>query len=236
MSFRPPLWASLVTVLAVALFGQLSWWQYQRGQIKADIIARQGDQAQPAIQVNDTGVIPAHGRRVAMRGRWLGQQEILLDNQTHQQRIGVQVWTPFMLAGSGHLMLVNRGWLPASPHRDRLPETGVLPEGELEIAGYWRTLPKAGLSTEASECDGSVAKWPLRLNYPPFTRLECLYPRPLANGIVLLDPQAEHGFVRVWDDLGIPPQRHYGYAFQWAALAFTALILYLFLNIRRTSQ
>ena len=55
-------------------------------------------------------------------------------------------------------------------------------------------------------------------------------------GMLQLDADADHGFIREWSDLGIPPSRHYGYAVQWGALALTALILYLLLNLKRTTS
>ena len=143
----------MLTVFAVSLFSLLSWWQYQRGQLKADIIARQGDVSQSTTAVNDSGIIPAHGQRVRLRGHWLAEQQYLLDNQIHQQQVGVQVITPLVLSGSGHLMLVNRGWIAASLDRSQLPELGQLPIGPVQLSGYWRSLPRAGLATDDGRCD-----------------------------------------------------------------------------------
>ncbi|ORE85580.1 hypothetical protein ATO7_15198 [Oceanococcus atlanticus] len=235
MRFRPPVWATLLTTFAVVLFGSLSWWQMQRGQEKAEIIARQGNHSDAVVDVARTQTLPAHGRRVELRGHWLADEEVLLDNKTHNKRIGVEVWTPLRLSGSDHLILINRGWVPAPLRRDELPDTGQLPGEQVTLQGYWRSLPRAGLATDDGRCDASMSGWPQRLNYPSHALLECLYQRPVANGIVLLDPQADGGFVREWTDLGIPPERHYGYAFQWASLMLTALILYIILNYRRSS-
>ncbi len=235
MRFRPPVWATFVTTLAVLLFGSLSWWQMQRGQEKADIIARQGDHSDAVVDVARSGALPVHGRRVELHGRWRSDQEVLLDNKTHNKRIGVEVWTPLQLSNTDALILVNRGWIPSPLRREELPDTGELPSDMVTLRGFWRSLPRAGLATDDGHCEGLDASWPQRLNYPSHALLECLYQRPVANGIVLLDPQADDGFVRAWTDLGIPPERHYGYAFQWAALMLTALVLYILLNFKRSS-
>lgn len=235
MRFRPPVWATLVTCLAVMLFGSLAWWQMQRGQEKADIIARQGSRSDAVVDVARNGALPAHGRRVELRGRWMPAQEVLLDNKTHNKRIGVEVWTPLLLQASANVVLVNRGWIASPLRREQLPQTGDLPDETVSLRGFWRSLPRAGLATDDGRCDSARVSWPQRLNYPSHGLLECLYQRPVANGIVLLDPDAPSGFVREWTDLGIPPERHYGYAFQWAALMLTALILYLLLNFKRSS-
>ena len=136
MSFRPPFWASLLTAMAVLLFASLSSWQYQRGQGKADIIAGQLNAALgSAVPVRRIEELPAWGSRVELHGQWVGGQEVLLDNQTRQRRIGVHVLTPLRLQLSDSLVLVNRGWIQASPYRERLPETGSLPEGTVRVSG-----------------------------------------------------------------------------------------------------
>ncbi len=234
MSFRPPLWASLLTAAAVCLFASLAGWQAQRGQDKAHIIDRRGDFSESAlIDVRRGAELPAHGQRIRVSGRWQGGREVLLDNQTRQGRIGVHAWTPLRLADGGPLLLVNRGWLEASPYREQLPDTGELPGGEVRLAGLWRELPRAGLAPPAGDCLPAQG-WPQRLNYPDHAQLACLYDEPLADGLLLLDPQLPDGFIREWADLGLPPERHYGYAVQWAALALTALVLYLVLNLKRS--
>lgn len=223
-------------VLAVAFFSSLSWWQYQRGQIKADIIARQADQTQPALDVNASGVLPSHGARIEVQGRWLPSRQILLDNQTHQSKIGVQVLTPLVLQGSGHVILVNRGWVAASVRREELPELPALPAGSVRVSGYWRSLPRAGIATDSGDCDGLERLWPIRLNYPSHALLDCLLEQAVADGQLLLDPDLKDGFIRVWGDLGVPPERHYGYAVQWGGLALTAFVLFIVLNLKRSES
>ncbi len=235
MSFRPPFWASLLSLTAILFFGMLASWQYQRGQEKADIIARRADRSNAElISVAADGRIPSHGRRIELEGYWLADRQVLMDNQIRQGQVGVHVWTPLRLADSRNLVLVDRGWLPSSPYRDQLPDTGSPEHGRITIRGLWRTLPEAGLSTDDGRCESAAPVWPQRLNYPSLELLECLYQQPVANGLLLLDPDSGEGFLREWSDLGLPPQRHYGYAVQWAALALTALLLYLILNFKRS--
>lgn len=234
LKFRPPVWAVLLTLSAVLLFATLSHWQYQRGQQKADIIAARAAAARSVpLRVRSGAALPEHGRRIHLQGYWQSEQQVLLDNQTRGRLVGVQVWTPLRLQGSEFRVLVNRGWLRTSAYRDVLPDTGDLPDGLVEVSGFWRDLPRAGLNAAAGACEAG-RRWPQRLNYPQIEQLRCLYGASLANGLLLLDPQASHGFVREWTDLGIKPVRHYGYAIQWGALLLTALILFVVLNLKRT--
>lgn len=235
MSFRPPFWASLLSLSAMLLFGMLASWQYQRGEDKADIIARRSAAPETAVDVNQAGHFPSHGRWVELRGRWIDDEVILLDNQTRKGKVGVHVLTPFQLDGLPHLVLVNRGWVATSPIRDELPETGELTDSVVQVKGIWRALPQAGMRSDDGQCDPGAAFWPQRLNYPSAELIQCLYQQPVAEGLVLLDPDAENGFVREWSDLGIPPAKHYGYALQWFAMLVTTLVLYVLLNLKRNT-
>ena len=48
----------------------------------------------------------------------------------------------------------------------------------------------------------------------------------LAPRVLRLAPEADHGYERDLDALPntLPPQRHYGYAVQWYALALTVVV------------
>jgi surfeit locus 1 family protein len=57
---------------------------------------------------------------------------------------------------------------------------------------------------------------------------------PLATQVLRLDPAQPYGFER---DLGLlpntlPPERHFGYALQWFALAATVAVVWLVLTLR----
>jgi surfeit locus 1 family protein len=62
--------------------------------------------------------------------------------------------------------------------------------------------------------------------------LTALLGEPVFDGVVLLSPSADDGFVRDWRPAGVSPQKHVGYAVQWFSFAGTLLLLYLVLNFR----
>lgn len=234
MRFSPPWWAWILSVAAVSLFGALCLWQIERGQAKARMLTERAERPD-TVQVVGSAVaaLPTHGQRVQISGRWWPGREVLLDNQTHQRKIGVHVLTPLRLADGG-LVLINRGWLAASPYREQLPETGQLPAAAVTISGLWTRLPQAGIGDGAAVPCQQTPDWPLRLNYPTHAELNCLYSAELADGMLLLDAGAADGFVRAWRDIGLRPAKHYGYAAQWGLLALTAVILFLVLNLKRS--
>ncbi|WP_274544559.1 SURF1 family cytochrome oxidase biogenesis protein [Legionella oakridgensis] len=51
--------------------------------------------------------------------------------------------------------------------------------------------------------------------------------------IIRLDKKEANGFIRAWDIVSMPPQRHYAYAFQWFAIALVIFVLFISLNSKK---
>ncbi|TXH02553.1 MAG: SURF1 family protein [Nevskiaceae bacterium] len=229
--FQPPMWAVLATVPALALLLALGTWQLRRGEQKAELLTQYAAVAlQTARPLDPSQAGGAQPLRVRATGHYEAQRQLLLDNQSSHQRPGFQVWTPLRL-DSGALVVVNRGWIPLTGRAH--PPSPPAPEGTVQVEGYWRALGRAGLRNAEGGCQRAVA-FPQIVNYPDAADLACLYGEPLADGELLLAPEAPGGFVREWHfDNGFPPERHYGYAAQWFALAATLLFLFIKLNLKR---
>ena len=228
--FRAPAWAWLLTASAVALFLSLAAWQLRRGQIKQELQAALADRAlEPQILSRALGPPQDLGLyRARATGTWLAERQLLQDGQSNQHRPGYHVWTPLVLP-DGTAVLVDRGWIPS----DRRGFDGTAPPGVVTATGFWRSLPEPGLRFSGTNNCPADAKFPVVVLYPTATDVECLLKRPYIGGLLLLDPEAPGGFVREWTDFGFPPQRHYGYAVQWLALAVTAVVLFVALNRKR---
>lgn len=228
-TWRPHPLVAVISLLGIVLCGWLSLWQYQRGQDKAAI---ENERAQAALEAPQTTTkrptLLPFGQRLVLDGTW-GKRHILLDNQTQDGRPGVHVLTPFRLR-DGSWLLVNRGWLAAPLDRSQLPQIG--PAQVAAPRGVLRDLPRAGLVT-TQEC--SQAALP-RLNYPDLALLECTLGLDLWPALLLLDADLPGAYSRRWARFEIPPQRHYGYSVQWAALALTLLFIFLRFNRRSSGE
>lgn len=232
----PALRQILPSIVLVALIAGLSavmlsaaWWQWGRGQQKATLAEHRA--RADALAPVDFRPDLAWGQAVRLRGRLLGDRQILLDNQVRGGQVGVHVWTPLRLA-DGRLVLVDRGWLATPTDRDKVPAWQT-PDAPVQLTGYWTRLPEPGLRVAGNSCE--TTDWPQRLVYPDFDDLDCLYDAPLAHGLVQLSPQAPHGFARDWSLAGLTPERHYGYALQWLALT-AALWILTFIAWRRRER
>jgi len=234
--FRPPWWAVLGTVIGCAITIRLGLWQWHRGLAREALDAQyQRAEAKAPIPLQVDTPVPdgADATWVAARGRYDGGRQLLLDNQVHDRIPGYQVLTPLRLS-SGGIALVNRGWLAQNPDRSKRPDLPV-PDQDVEVTGLWRSLPQPALRLQIDNCPTAETAWPRIVGYPTTEDLRCLYGRETAVGMLLLDPQADHGFLRDWTqaDRQFPPQRHYGYAAQWFAFAATLLVIFFKLNLKR---
>lgn len=230
--FRPPLWSIAGTLAVGGLFVTLGVWQLDRGQSKAALHAAFDASSQTLslnLQTPPPDMLAAPQARV--EGAYDSTRQILLDNQTRDRVPGYRVWTPLRLREGGWLM-VDRGWVAASPDRKQLPTIEVGSEPR-QLSGHWRPLPQPGLRLEPEACKAGA--FPRVLNYPTLELLSCVLDAPVANGLLLLDPTATDGFVREWSlPNPVPPARHYAYAAQWFAFAATLLFFFIKLNLRRT--
>ena len=230
-AFRAPAWAWLLAAAGVSLFGALGQWQLGKGQAKQRMAAAMADRAAEPEIISATLGAPfgLQVRRAQATGTWLAEGQLLLDGQSNRHRPGYRVWTPLLLPG-GAAVMVDRGWIP----HDRAGfDPAAVPAGAQTVSGAWRALPQPGLRLEGTVNCPAQKTFPAVVLYPTPDDLECLLARPVVGGLLLLDPDAPGGFVREWTDFGFPPARHFGYAFQWFALAVAAVVIFVVVNRRQ---
>lgn len=239
--FAPPWWGVVAMLIGVAVFAVAGVWQIQRGQAKAAMLTQRAaadkSPAQPLIPALDenTGsdLAPLYGKDFVVRGRYDEDRQILLANQVFKTRAGYRVWTPLVLA-NGKRILIDRGWIPLGPRGRDQPPAPPAPDGVVSVTGLLTDLPKPGIRLgEPPRCDSR--SWPRVLNYPTIDTIRCLYQARVIDGLLLLSEKAPGGFARDWqtDVGGMPPMRHYGYAFQWFALAVAVVAVFLVVNTKR---
>lgn len=228
--FSPPWWAGFLFVLMLALLLTLGTWQVRRGQAKDAIIAERSAAGKMAPIEFDAALAGAEsGRLVKARGEYLAGRQLLLDNQVWKSRPGYRVWTPLQL-DDGRLVIVDRGWVPLGKDRSNPPNPAAT-NGTVEITGFWRDWPKPGLTFAPKPCDEEG--WPRAVLFPAYPQVACNYDLPVLDGLFLLSEEAEGGFPRDWQDVGLPPLRHYGYALQWYALALALCVIFIVTNTQK---
>ncbi|MHB1543936.1 MAG: SURF1 family protein [Gammaproteobacteria bacterium] len=232
--FSPRRWPTLAAWILIVLFLCLANWQWQAAQRSAAALAAsaRSTQAKPTPWVIGQALRPFE--RVSARGHFITGRDVLLIDLYHHNVMGAQVLTVFVSKKGALWIPVDRGWIPASP----LGRTAVhldqgLPLGRLRITGYASVLPHPGLHLG----NGPIPRgWPKPLLFPTHAFLEKIYHHPLTRRALLLDPREPGGFVRHWKPARrIGPGQHFGYAFQWLALALLVFGVWVGLNLHRKS-
>lgn len=226
---------TLATLVLFGIFLSLGRWQWQRGEAKQAAWAEYERNA-PAESIGPRRMAElARFAHVRIEGTFQPERQFLLDNRSYQGKPGYEVLTPFRRAG-GDLVLVNRGWIPFSGFRDRLPDVSIpaAPVSSQTISGRIDELPAAGLASGRAAPDPQSA-WPKLTSFPTHGELEAALSERIDARILLLDPDVPGGYVRDWKPPGLDPSRHFSYAIQWWGFAVLLLVLYFGLNIRKVS-
>lgn len=223
LRYFPPL-AGLVFI---ALFVALGSWQLQRAAEKRALLARFGDDA-PYQQLS-AATPPGEFARIEAEGRFLDERQVLIDNIPLDGRLGYYVITPFEIAQSRQLLLVNRGWI-AKTGPSGVPELAELDSQVRRIRGLAGRLPRVGI--RPGEAFAEHGSWPRIAVYPDIDELAAELERRVLPSVLLLNPDDEDGFVRRWQPNVAGPGTHYNYAFQWFAMA-AAVVAMLGWHIRK---
>jgi surfeit locus 1 family protein len=223
---------TLLTLAACVFFVNLGRWQWAKGNLReaqALEFAR-GSETPVPLDARSLSKVERF-QRVRVYGHFDTAHQFLLDNRTYDGRAGYEVLTPLDRA-DGATILVDRGWVPFTGYRDRLPEVSFTPAALDEVVGRVDELPTEGLQSGRSPPEPG-ARWPKVTTYPHAAELIAALGRPAEPRILLLDARAPHGYVRDWQPPGLPAIRHWSYAVQWWAFAVLAALLWLILGFKK---
>jgi surfeit locus 1 family protein len=226
---------TLLALLAVALCARLGVWQWHKGvHAQADWTRfERGTQRLQELNGRALAELPLF-QRVRVGGELDGAHQFLLDNRSYRGRPGYEVLTP-LLRDKAPTLLVDRGWVPFTGSRARLPDVTVRAPARVTLAGRLANLPSPGLASGRMAPDAH-APWPKVTSFPSMDQLAAALGRELAPRILLLDPGETLGYVREWQPPGMSPLRHYSYAIQWWCFAALALVLWALVGGRRAGR
>jgi surfeit locus 1 family protein len=233
---------TIVTILLFTLFVALGRWQWHRAGEKTRLWAEfsAGASAAPggvgaiALLGHDGTRSVARYARVRVQGRWDTAHQFLLDNQSHDGQPGYHVLTP-LRREDGTTLLVDRGWVPFSGYRERLPDVGFVRNEAVEIRGRVDRFAVAGLAGGRA-APATAGPWPRVTSFPEPGEIEAALGAGarVAPQLLLLDADQPDGYLRDWKPPGRSPDTNWSYAFQWWSFAALLLVLYFALNTRRT--
>lgn len=229
---------ALATVLLVPLFIGLGFWQRDRAAEKTALAAawelRQQQAPVSLRTLQGRPSVELAYRPVRLMGEFLPEAQFLLDNRIYQGRYGNEILSVLRLAGSEHLVLVNRGWISADPGRQSLPDAPP-PAGQVTLDGHLYVPPGDPYLLAEQVLEPG---WPKRIQAVQIPVLAAA----LAADTVVDEPGGPQLFpytVRIradqpgaltvdWQVINVSPAKHLGYSVQWFAMALALALVFLF--------
>ncbi len=225
--FAPSIGSTLAALAGILACLSLAQWQLGRAEQKRVLFDGFASGDTPAVALPSSFAAVERYQRIQVVGAYDPSRQFLLDNMTEQGRPGFHVLTPLLL-NNGRIIIVNRGWVPLGPTRGALPDMAVDP-GPRTVTGRADVIPRPPIDLIAPPPIG----WPRIVNFPRMEQLAGWLEREVHPQVILLDAHEPEGYVRRWLPPGMPPEKHFAYAVQWAALGATVLGAWVVMGLRR---
>lgn len=221
--------ALLAALAGIALAARLGLWQLDRAHqkiaLQESLVARGREPVLDgaALARSPLAAQAQFHRRVGLRGRWIAERTIFLDNRQMDGKVGFYVVTPLALTPGSGVVLVQRGWAARDfTVRTALPPIAT-PEGVVAVEGIVAPAPSR-LFEFADAASGPIRQ---NLDIASFARETGLDLLPLSVVAEDVPGAPADGLLRHWPAPAADVQKHYGYAAQWFAIAIGIALLYV---------
>lgn len=224
----------LFSMLLFPLLISLGVWQLDRAEEKQGILQQyNANQGAAAANIKDLLIEQNLQYRSAFAiGRLDAQRRIFLDNRVKYGRPGYEVFESLQVDGLQDdgkplLLLVNRGWVPASLDRRQLPNIESI-SATAEFRGVlYRQLP-GGYRLD----DGvnEIKDWPSRIGWISTDRARTLFGASFYAYQLRLDSDSVGALDTGWPTVAVQPEKHSGYALQWFIMAAVLIVMTVFAN------
>lgn len=217
------------TLIAIGLIA--GTWQMRRADTKLAMqaqldAARNRAPVSLAAQPQDAAAL--EWRMLSVRGTWLADRTVFIDNKVHAGKAGFIVATPLRIEGGERCVLVLRGWVAGTG--DRREPAVRTPEGVVEVVGEAHPPNPQHFTLGVAAPQGRI--WQ-HLGVDEFAAATGLAMQPV---LLQQTSTADDGLIREWGrpDLGVA--KHHGYAFQWFSLAAATAVFFVFFSYRQRTR
>jgi len=232
ISFRLKFFPFVATVVVVSIGIGLAQWQTRRALEKEQIASQVSTLARmPAQRIaadKALSTVPVFSK-VLLRGEFVAQWPLYLDNRPMQGNAGLYVLMPFHLEGSQRNVLIARGWQARNQQDRKTVPTLITPTGVVEIEGVLRD--KLDRVMQLGQPDalkpGAIVQ---NLEVTSLAQQSGIALEPL---IVEQTSDTSDGLLRHWSVPSAGAEKHRAYAFQWYALSGMACLFFVVTGIRR---
>ncbi len=143
---RPPLVATLLTLIGIAVLCGLGTWQLQRLKWKEGLLATiEAEKYAPAQALSSLDLPPdIMLKRGTLTGHYLDKPAIKIYPRTHDGERGAHIYNAFLDTSLNRIILINRGWVPDGWSED------TLSHNQKTLTGWLSAAPKANKFTPAN--------------------------------------------------------------------------------------
>lgn len=228
-------WGAVALVFA-AFTCTLGFWQLSRAHRKLAFEAEVAERGpMPPLTLEQLAHDAADGdrqaqRRIVLSGEWDAAHTVYLMNRSMDERSGFYVTTPLRLP-DGTAVVVQRGWIARDDANPMKAPAVTTPSGPVTVRGHVAPWPSHWIDL-GHMSSGAVRQ---NLELAPLTAESGLAIRPVTVAEDANADNAADGLRRDWPapSAGVSIATNYGYAFQWFAMAATALVLYAYFQFIR---
>jgi cytochrome oxidase assembly protein ShyY1 len=221
---------TVAAVAGVAITLRLGVWQLSRADekltLQAQILAQSHQSPlQAAEALADPQQWGQTHRPVELRGQWLNEKTIYLDNRNHHGKPGFWVMTPLRWS-PGQVVWVQRGWVQRDLRDARQASPVFTPIEDVLVQG--RIAPPLSHMVELATTEPvtSVNGLPVIQANLDMAQMKALV-NDNVNALVIQTGQDTDGLRRDWPVIAQSADKNKGYAFQWFALSALIAMLYL---------
>lgn len=225
-----PWWLNVITMALFCLFLSLSYWQATRGFEKQALIDKVQATSTP---INEQQLLQPNyqlkiGQQVELSGQLDNEHFFLIDNKFYQGEVGYLVISPLILRDN-LAILVNRGWVDRRSDIDQQFRLAPTPNTVTMTGQLY--MPKHNRFITHNIVDKTWPQQALEIDTEAFAKRLNLELLPM---VVNLHSDSEHSFFGPLPlDMGMKPEKHYGYSAQWMLFALILAGIRIYYRIRR---
>ncbi len=221
---------AVLTVVVFLVLVNLGLWQLSRGEEK-QVLEKELQLRQTMAPMSLEMALERYpidqmtGLQVAVSVSPSEDMLFLLDNQTHQGKVGYLAYQ-LVREEQGHWMLLERGFVPAPSERSHLPEVDWVSSSKQLVGRLYQKSLNPLSSDLAIE-----PQTPHRIQNLNLQQLSQWLGEPILP--VAFQPQEESWpYPQPWIPFPLSAEKHFGYAVQWFAMATVLLIIALILCVK----
>ncbi len=222
---------TLAACLGIGVTAALGNWQLSRAAQKLALQADISTQSsKPPLTAKSLRALPdaasALHHRATIRGFWVKDATVYLENRPMNGHVGFVVLTPLVMEAGSEAIVVQRGWVPRDfTSRGNLPALET-PLGMVNIEGLI-TPPPSKLYEPGPSAPGLIRQNIDLEKFQSETGLSLLPVTLQQTGA------AGDGLQRDWPAVSLGIEKNQGYAFQWFAMSCLIAGLYLWFQVIR---